>query len=750
MPWLKWLPWRLVLSRVAHAHGFLDPIPLLARLERLAQPSEVAQPVELLRAGAVFHARGLINSRVIQHNLDWVWPYWIERQFDPADDAFIPRAFSITHVNLTHRNWTAVGWPDCDSLPIADPRGLLTPLRDGWSLDGWIVTDDGRRLLPSRARSAKQWLELEAEPTVITETAQDSLSLRSEASVIREHGMPVCRLRLRGQSPVAGWMVLALCPFNPEGISFIHDASLAANRKAWRVEGKATVRFSDAADRHHVSDYRRGSVLLQLSDAKEQSQGQCDVGMTTAVAMFALKAGEPREICATVAIEEDRTKRYSSHGWRDALEGCCELSVPEERVQFLYDAALRTLVLHSPGDVYPGPYTYKRFWFRDAAFIIHAMLCVGLAGRAERALDRFPPRQNSLGYFHSQEGEWDSNGEALWIMQRFCELQNVRPKTAWRQAIVRAANWIARKRTPDQIDSPHAGLFPPGFSAEHLGPNDYYYWDDFWGIAGLHAAAWLCARMGDTSNQTQFQRLAGTFQDAVHRSLSQVETRLGREAMPASPYRRMDSGAIGSLATGYPLQLCAPRDPRLLDTAEFLIERCLVRGGFFQDMIHSGINPYLTLHLAQVLLRAEDSRYLGLMDAVGELATPTGQWPEAIHPRTGGGCMGDGQHVWAAAEWLMMIRNAFVREDREKLILCQGIPRRWLDSGEALRFGPAPTAFGSVSLTLRPHAAGRELRVSWTAQWHGQAPPAEIRVPGFTPVTAVPGTDSVELVCLEK
>lgn len=83
MPWLKWLPWRLVLSRVAHAHGFLDPIPLLARLERLAQPSEVAQPVELLRAGAVFHARGLINSRVISHNLDWIWPYWIERQFDP-------------------------------------------------------------------------------------------------------------------------------------------------------------------------------------------------------------------------------------------------------------------------------------------------------------------------------------------------------------------------------------------------------------------------------------------------------------------------------------------------------------------------------------------------------------------------------------------------------------------------------------------------------------------------------------------
>ncbi|MFO7687904.1 MAG: hypothetical protein R6V60_17625 [Desulfobacterales bacterium] len=74
----------------------------------------------------VFHTRGLINSRVIQHDLDWVWPDWIERQFDPYDAAFIPRAFAITHINLTHRNWTAIGYPDCAELAISDPRGLVS------------------------------------------------------------------------------------------------------------------------------------------------------------------------------------------------------------------------------------------------------------------------------------------------------------------------------------------------------------------------------------------------------------------------------------------------------------------------------------------------------------------------------------------------------------------------------------------------------------------------------------------------
>ena len=220
--------------------------------------------------------------------------------------------------------------------------------------------------------------------------------------------------------------------------------------------------------------------------------------MVTAAALFRLEPGQSRDIAAQIALPDaQRLPRSGGNAWDEALQGVCQLQVPDERVQFLYDTALRTLVLHSPDDVYPGPYTYKRFWFRDAAFIIHALLCAGMTARAERALDRFPARQTRRGYFHSQEGEWDSNGQALWIMLRFCAFSGVPPKAAWRQAIVRGARWIPAKRLADDGDSPTAGLLPAGFSAEHLGPNDYYYWDDFWGIAGLQAAAALGGLMDD-------------------------------------------------------------------------------------------------------------------------------------------------------------------------------------------------------------------------------------------------------------
>ena len=429
--------------------------------------------------------------------------------------------------------------------------------------------------------------------------------------------------------------------------------------------------------------------------------------------------------------------------WEEALRGTCALEIPDRHWCFLWDAALRTLVLHSPGDVYPGPYTYKRFWFRDAAFIVHALLCAGLTARAERALDRFPRRQNALGYFHSQEGEWDANGQALWIMDRFRALTGRAPKPAWREPILRGARWIGHKRLSGERDVPHAGLLPAGFSAEHLGPNDYYYWDDFWGVAGLRAASRLAASMGDEEAEREFSAEAAAFLADVERSLERVHRRLGRSAMPASSYRRLDAGAIGSLAAGYPLQLFPPDDPRLLETAGFLLDDCFVGGGFFQDMIHAGINPYLTLHVAQVLLRAGDPRYLDLLETVAALASSTGQWPEAIHPRTGGGCMGDGQHAWAAAEWVMMVRHLFLREEGDRLLLCEGVPGQWLAAGERIRFGPAPTAFGTVRVELIP--AGDRLRVTWRAEWRGTPPVVEVCLPGRRPVKAVAGMNEVSV-----
>ncbi|EFI36128.1 conserved hypothetical protein [Desulfonatronospira thiodismutans ASO3-1] len=736
---LRWLPWKYFVRRAARSYGIIDPIRLMARMRRFSQPSEVNEPIELLRAGIIFHARGLINTRAIQHNLDWVWPFWVQKQFNPDDSSFIPRAFSITHVNLTHRNWTAVGHPDLPLYPIVDPRGLVTPHIDGWSLDFWIVDKDGEHLLPSRAQQADQELRLESDLEVATQVRRQGRDLRSTTRVEVEENAPRARIRINAESSDNAWLAVSIRPYNPEGVQFVEKLEFREKSCSWLINGDYTVFLERQPEKILHANYLEGDVLhgIQENDMQESYKVKCPTGMATGAALYRLQPGVEQELDISVPLGGEKagtTGRISSsrEAWKRSVQGTAALNVPDKKMQFIYDAAVRSILLLSADDVVPGPYTYKRFWFRDACLMLNAMLALGLDERIEVQMDRFPGRQKYSGYFHSQEGEWDSNGQVLWIMGRYQDFTGGRISRDWWKAMEKAVKWIDRKRMTSAKNQLHAGLLPAGFSAEHLGPNDYYYWDNFWSLAGLRVAARIAQKGGDERLAGYISRIADSYHRDIQKSIASIPERRKQGAIPASPNRRMDAGAIGSLVADYPLQLYPVGSTEILNTARFLMQNCFHRGGFFQDMIHSGINAYLTLDIAQTLLRHKEPGFRDLVEAVADMASPTGQWPEAIHPITAGGCMGDGQHGWAAAEWIMMMRNMFVREEEGGLVLFSGVFPEWITSGQEVSFGPAPTAYGTVDLALYREEGQYFASVQGT--WKDGLPDITIAVPGFEEV----------------
>ena len=735
----RWIPWKFLVARAARAYGFIDPVQLLARLRGFSQPSEVQEPIELLRAGIIFQARGLVNTRVIQYNLDWVWPFWVERQYNPADPSFVPRAFSVTHINLTQRNWTAVGLPDLSAYPIVDPRGLVTPLFDGWSVDVWLLSAEGGRLLPSRLDNVSQRLEFESGLSVETQSQKAGMNLSTHVRVDREKGRPVAVLQARGAIEQGGSIAVVLRPYNPEGISFIEKIAYDASLCGWIVDGKTPVTMDRPPAAVHFSNYERGDVLHRLTEpAAATAKTHCRLGLATAAALFPVDPGEQRQVTIKIPIGDASSAAVPSPPaspadaeWDAAVKGASRLAVPDERIDYLFRAAVRNLVLLSAEEIYPGPYSYRRFWFRDACLMLHALLVLGLTQRARRIIDTFPKKQKRDGYFRSQEGEWDSNGQVLWIIDRYLQLTGTAPKRDWLTAAKKGARWIIQKRLPKTPGELHGGLLPAGFSAEHLGPNDYYFWDDFWSIAGLKAAARMVGRFESEKAARPLQSAAEDLERTVAAVIDAIPSARSRGGIPASPYRRMDPGAIGSMVADYPLQLTDPGHPRIEKTLTYLMQNAFYNGGFFQDMIHSGVNIYLTLALAQTLLRKGDPRYRNLVRSVADMASPTGQWPEAIHPQTGGGCMGDGQHGWAAAEWVMMIRNLFIREEGQQLVISSGLFPEWLEDGSPLSFGPSATGQGPVRVDVERVDGRTAARVDWT---DGQPPgPAEIRIPGFRP-----------------
>ncbi|MEW6219163.1 MAG: hypothetical protein AB1634_06450 [Thermodesulfobacteriota bacterium] len=521
------VPWKTFLRLAARRYGFIDPVGVLAQLRSFAQPSEVQEPVELLRAGMVFHARGLLNTRAIQHNLDWVWPYWIVRQFNPADPSFIPRAFSFSHINLTHRNWTAIGLPDLALYPIVDPRGLVTPLDDGWSIDCWLQGADGVTLFPSRLEHARQRLVDDDNRRVVTECGPADRRLITSVWLDQESsGRPLVTVRAATAAP--GWLVVALRPFNPEGVQFIETAEALREAAGWLVNGRVRVWFDRPAARMLFSDYQHADVASRLQEEERGRSRQCRIGMVTAAALFPVSGGqEGQEVTVRVELPPPPAAARRSRRWPEAVQPAASLHLPDARLQGLYDTAVRTLIHLAAGDIVPGPYTYKRFWFRDACLMLHPLVAIGLADLCRRQLDRFPARQKKDGFFHSQAGEWDANGQVLWLCNRYRLLTGGDLSPQWLDAIWRGGQWIEAKRVKAAGDARHHGLLPPGFSAEHFGPNDYYYWDDFWALAGLAGAAATLDSCGRAQEGRHLAAVAADLQGCLAASLDAVSRERG-------------------------------------------------------------------------------------------------------------------------------------------------------------------------------------------------------------------------------
>jgi hypothetical protein len=696
--------------------------------------------MELLPSGVKMHLRGFMTFHSVQINLDWVWPYWIEKQFDPGSRSFIPRAMNLTHVNQTQRNWTAVGVLGGKVEPIVDPRGLLTPWFDGWSLDVWIHTQ-GRLIAPSQLGKVIQFLH-ESLPIVITTYTEAGLQVTQEVWGQRVGGRETAIEKVRIQNVsdhrIDAKVYFSVRPYNPEGMSLIQK--LEYHEEGFlKVNNALAVVFQERPNRVSCSDQRVGDVSIVLPEMEECHSLDCEAGMATSIFEYQLSL-EPQDrreygaICTTSpvkSVEKEAVSYFAGdmasgkesavREWEDMLSKGLSVSLPDAKINECFRANSAFLHLFDDGDeITPGPLTYHRFWFRDAAFLINALDKLGYSEQAKRKLVTYPGRQRKDGFFISQNGEWDANGEALWTLMEHYRLTRDRDLLEEVYPSIRKGiAWIRRKRKKTRHkEGAERGLLPAGLSAEHLGPNDYYYWDNFWSLAGIRDGIEAAAILGKEGDRTRFEALYSDYWNVLRRSLDQVLQRMGTKIIPASPFRRMDAGAIGSISAVYPLRLLDADDEWIVNTVDYLRTHSFLEDGFFQNMVHSGVNPYLTAHIAQCYIYRRDCEAWPLIRYLLKVATPTFTWPEAIHPLTGGGCMGDGHHGWAAAEFILLVRNLLFFEEKERLVLTPIFPPEWYREGATIEVERAPTFFGPMNFRITCHGRNVELLLDekfWTS-----------------------------------
>ncbi|MFC7303534.1 hypothetical protein ACFQVC_04795 [Streptomyces monticola] len=398
------------------------------------------------------------------------------------------------------------------------------------------------------------------------------------------------------------------------------------------------------------------------------------------------------------------------------------------------------LVLSDHGEIHPGPTVYDSFWIRDSSVEATACSLVGDGALAGRQLGtHYPLKFNrgggrigpcaEYGFFggphEKDDREWDSNGQALWAIGRYDRTQG------------QAAAFGAKLYTPYVVDGARwlrdnrdgYGLLHSGWSAEHLGERDKpHYWDDLWGLAGLYEAARLAERLG----APEVPELWGAFDDLKAATAASIRWVLAEQArrgewetyIPTGPgdVGRRDSTMIGAAAYFHPLRLHMGSklgddiDRAARYTLDTMYGR-FVTGGFRHEAAWNAYGPYLTMQLAHAYLLAGDAekmdRLLGWTVAAAfprtqERAVALGAWNEqhafpiaSDYAEVPGRhwYMGDIPHGWAAAEYLLLLRDILffeADEDRDPhLYLAPGVRPHWVPDGESVAVDEAPTLFGA-------------------------------------------------------
>ena len=478
-------------------------------------------------------------------------------EFMHAVAADAPRGWHPRYWQREQSYWTPVGAPEGRRRALLNEEGLLEVDEAGFSLepflwiDGRLVTWDDALTSPGMPADGAplpsvtwQLPGLRLQVLAWVDGSGATLTLRA-AYRVEWDGSPPPGLRL----------VVALRPFqvNPPwqafrdlgGISPIHHIS--GDASGLLVAGRRVIP-NIPADAVGAAALEEGGVLPFLASGRLPPRSAVDDASGLASAAWVWDIGPARrEVIVSVPYFEQAAELVENARdaalceWRHLLKRV-EWRVPaaaEPAIACFRTAAAHILINRDGAAIQPGPRRYTRSWIRDCVIMGAALAKANIPLPLQEFLQWYAPFQRADGFVPcvvDRDGidwivEHDSHGQLLWGVREVFRAEGERAfLESMRQPVIRAAEYLLHLRglrmTPEYATPERAacfGLLPESASHEgYLAHPVHSYWDDFWGIRGLHAAAELALALDLPEAAARWQHAATAFLSDVRRSLDLV------------------------------------------------------------------------------------------------------------------------------------------------------------------------------------------------------------------------------------
>ncbi len=669
-----------------------------------------------------------------------------------------PDLFSRTPHGFVHhvaadypRGWFPRYWLREQSYwtPIGSPRGCVRALINE---EGQVETDEaGFSLEPFVLRGSQflTWAQAGTSPSLakgglpVPGVTWKARGLRLEILpwMDEDGGSPVLRvcyrLTVRTRRDDTH-LVVAVRPFqvtppsqafrNLGGRSPIFDVACRCN--GLKVEGKLVV-ASPPPNKLGAVTLEEGGIVSFLSRGEFP---RCrvvhdDSGLAAGAMAWAAPRGTSRlEVTVSYPYgkrikHRQRSRASAIDQWRETL-GNVRWQVPDcarEAFDCFRTAAGHILINRDGPAIQPGPRRYTRSWIRDSVIMGSALAKAGLPKPLREFLEWYKKFQRKDGFIPcvvDREGvdwlvEHDSHGQFLWgVREALRHGANHGFARDMMPAVRKAADYLVALRRSRMggdfrrgAKAAMRGLLPESASHEgYLAHPVHSYWDDFWGIRGLEAAADLADECGETSEAGRWRREACEFKSDVMRSISRVIKDRKLDYIPGSvEWADFDPTATANAVALLDFASALPADVLRASLEKYMEGfRRKHRG----EMEWNNYSPY-EIRIIGAFVRTGDRASANelLEFFLSDRRPPAwNQWPEiAWRDVRSPGHLGDVPHTWIAAEYILALASmvADEREADSSLVLAAGMPRAWIARGRGFGVENLPTRFGALNFRIR-------------------------------------------------
>lgn len=680
-----------------------------------------------------------------------------------------PRGYFPKWLSRQQAYWTVVGVVDDEEESLLCEDGSIEPSSKSFSLMPYLYMKG--EFITSENAQTTQSLEDEYLPIPSVGWRYRGLVFDQKIFAAGEsgHSATYVEYTLENTTDQAldGKLYLTIRPFqvNPPwqygGLSMIHRLEYQEKPFAcvW-VNGHEAVFPLEELFHFGAVSSKKGDIIFKIEKGrlpKDQKIEDTEGYASGALAYdFNLKAHSKQKFFFVIPLHDIDVMLFPSQSqkaedffeeklesikkdWANRLNKI-RIDAPNTRLVQVMKSNLAYLLINNDTPRFqPGSRNYQKAWMRDGGAIAGALLRMGFTEEVKIFLDWMALGQRSDGqipFMMDATGlldwardwkEYDSQGEfihGVWEYYLFTKdkkfLEEKFP--AVEKALKFLAN-IRNERLTEEFKTESKkifyGILPQSNSHEGYFPAQHSYWDDFWALRGWKDAQAMAQVLGQSDEVEWIKTEQDHFRKDVWDSIALVIKQQGLSCIPGCA----EKGDFDPSATAMVLFPCeeyesSPLQGMIQSTFErYDRETFLPR---LKSDWKGTLSPYEIRIASAFIFLGEKEKSLKLLTYFLTLMRPGSwnHWAEVVfstyrHPQY----IGDMPHTWIGAEYIYAVRNLFVYEKNDQLILGAGIPKGWvMDQGVTVE--NLPTYYGKVSYTLRYDDQGLKLKV-----WGEARPP---------------------------